>query len=65
MFQTRATAFDQEFTSRTAATDAGRAISENLRLRWTIRHGQLTARWERHARDLSESRAGTVSHVAA
>jgi hypothetical protein len=47
MFRTRATALTQDLTPRTAATHVTHGLSSDLRLRWTVRNGQLMARWER------------------
>jgi hypothetical protein len=64
MFRTRATALNQDLTTRTAATQLGRVQSVDLRLRWTHRNGHLTARWEREPHDL-EDRPRIVSNVTA
>jgi hypothetical protein len=65
MFRTRATALTQDLTPRTAATHVTHGLSTDLRLRWTVRNGQLMARWEREPRDLTEGRVWSFGHVAA
>ena len=65
MFRTRATALTQDLTPRTAAPHVTHGRSSDLRLRWTVRNGQLMARWEREPHDLTEGRAWSVGHVAA
>ena len=65
MCRTRATALTQDLTPRTAMTHVTHGLSSDLRLRWTVRNGQLMARWEREPHDLTEGRASSVDHFAA
>jgi hypothetical protein len=65
MFRTRATALTHDLTPRTAATYVTHVLSTDLRLRWTVRNGQLMGRWEREPHDLTEGRARSVSPIAA
>ncbi len=65
MFRTRATALTQDLTPRAAATHVTHVLSSDLRLRWSVRNGQLMARWEREPHELTEGRAWSAGHVAA
>jgi hypothetical protein len=65
MLRTRATALTEDLTPRTTTTHVSDVRSINLCLRWTVRHGQLMARWEREPHDLTGGRARSVRPVAA
>ena len=65
MFRTCATVLTQDFTPRVAATHTGDVLSTNIRLRWSVRDGLLTGRWQREPHALTEGRTWRVSQVAA